>query len=97
MRVHSIKPPSPRRNEQLPDRLRTIPAFYYRFDFLTVRDYGRSTTFTVSLGGVTDMQAAGIHEICATSRFRPRERPTIPTTRFVLHVCHEQPNNPLKC
>jgi hypothetical protein len=35
-------------------------------------DYGRSTTFTVSLEGITDTQAAGIHEFCATNRYRAR-------------------------
>ena len=48
--VHSINPPSPRRNKQLPiasgvtednpqghPATQTIPAFYYRFVFFTVR------------------------------------------------------------
>jgi hypothetical protein len=35
-------------------------------------DYGRSTTFTVSLEGITDTQAAGIHEFGTTNRYRAR-------------------------
>jgi hypothetical protein len=38
-------------------------------------DYGRSTTFTVSLEGITDTQAAGIHEFCTINRYRARKRP----------------------
>jgi hypothetical protein len=41
-----------------------------------------STTFTVSLEGITDTQAAGIHEFCTTNRYRPRKRPAIPSTRL---------------
>jgi hypothetical protein len=56
-------------------------------------DYGRSTTFTVSLEAITDTQAAGIHEFCTTNRCRARKRPTIPTTRL---YCTSATNNPLK-
>jgi hypothetical protein len=45
-------------------------------------DYGRSTTFTVSLEGITDAQAAAIHEFCTTNRYRARKRPAIPSTRL---------------
>ena len=31
-------------------------------------DYGRSTTFTVSLKGITETEAAGIHEVCTIIR-----------------------------
>jgi hypothetical protein len=29
-------------------------------------DCGRTTTFTVSIEGITDTQAAGVHEFCTT-------------------------------
>ena len=31
-------------------------------------DYGRSTTFTVSLKGITETEAAGIHKVCTINR-----------------------------
>jgi hypothetical protein len=56
-------------------------------------DYGRSTTSTVSLEGITDTQAAAIHEFSTINRYRARKRPAMPTTR--LH-CTSAANNPLK-
>jgi hypothetical protein len=53
-------------------------------------DYGRSTTFTVSLEGITDTQAAGIHKFCTTNRYRARKRPHNSYNAIVLHACHEQ-------
>jgi hypothetical protein len=35
-------------------------------------DYGRSTTFTVSLKGITETEAAGIHEVCTITGCRAR-------------------------
>jgi hypothetical protein len=52
--------------------------------------YGRSTTFTVSLEGITDTQAAGIHEL----HDQPPSRAQAAGNSFnaiVPHVCHEQP------
>ena len=56
-------------------------------------DDGRSTTFTVSLEGIPDTQAAGIHEFCTRNRYRVRKRPTIPITRL---YCTSTTNNPHK-
>jgi hypothetical protein len=52
-------------------------------------DYGCSTSLTVSLEGITDTRAAGIHEFRTTNLYRAHaQAPTIP---IVLHVCREQP------
>jgi len=56
-------------------------------------DYGRSTTFTVSLEGITETQAAVVHEFYTTNRYRARQRHTIPTTRL---YCPSATNNSLK-
>jgi hypothetical protein len=41
--------------------------------------------------GITDTQAAGIHEFCTTNHYRARKRPTISYNSIVPHVCHDQP------
>jgi hypothetical protein len=47
-------------------------------------DYGRSTTFTVSLKGITETEAAGTHEVCIIIRLSRSaggsifERKTVP-------------------
>ena len=53
-------------------------------------DCGRSTTFTVSLEGITDTQAAGITNLARpTAIARASGRNS--HNAIVLHVCHEQP------
>jgi hypothetical protein len=55
-------------------------------------DDGRSTTFTLSLEGITETEAAGSHKVCTTIAIaRKAKRITTPTIRFVLYVCREQP------
>jgi hypothetical protein len=55
-------------------------------------DYGRPTTFTVSLEGITDTQPAAIYEYCTTNRYRAHAHVTHNSYKaIVLHVCHEQP------
>jgi hypothetical protein len=43
-----------------------------------------STTFTVSVEGITETEAAGIHKLCTTIAIAPSQA-------VVLHVCREQP------
>jgi hypothetical protein len=50
-------------------------------------------TFTVSLEGIIDARAAGIHEFCTTNRDHARKRPAIPTTGL---YCTSAANSPLK-
>jgi hypothetical protein len=52
-------------------------------------DYGRSTTFTISLEGITDTQAAGIREFASPTAMA---RPSGPTSyNAIALVCQEQP------
>jgi len=55
-------------------------------------DYGRSTTFTVSLEGISETEAAGILKFCTTIAIaRTRQANRNSNKAIVLHVCHEQP------
>jgi hypothetical protein len=37
-------------------------------------DYGRSATFTVSVKGITEIEAAGIHKVCTINRLSRSRR-----------------------
>ena len=52
-------------------------------------DYGSSTTFTVSLEGITDTQAARFHEFRTTNRCRAPAAHNF-YNAILPHVCNEQ-------
>jgi hypothetical protein len=59
-------------------------------------DCGRSTTFTVSLEGITETEAAGILNFCTTIGFaRTRQANHNSYKVIVLRVCREQPTQEL--
>jgi hypothetical protein len=49
-------------------------------------DYGRSAIFTVSLKGITEIAAAGIHEVCTIIRLSRSRRRHGSATDF-SHKC----------
>jgi hypothetical protein len=52
------------------------------------RDYGRSTTFSVSLEGITETEAAGIQK--SANRYCTRASEPHYYRTIVLHACHER-------
>jgi hypothetical protein len=59
---------------------------------------GPSTTFTISVAGITEPEAVGLHKFCTIIAIaRKRQANHHSHNAIVLHVCHEQPaqNNAL--